>query len=285
MSRVVIQWTVYDNIAFYNSEEFERVKKPPFELVLGLADGAGVDVWLGLGQESDYWQKINRPPSLVEVYLQRRRVKAKLAVQELAEVVDAHPSVKGWYLNEEIDDRNWLKSEARRILGLHLQQLRNTLTEVSPDMSVAISCFSSGYADPQVFGVFWDGLLKEVPFDVLFFQDGIGVNKLDLYTLPLYLGSLRDAVGPHGTELRVVVEVFEQTSRWDEPFKARPAGLERVLRQVELALEITGRAPVVFSILEYMSPLGGRESEELFQRYLAESEGARDVTFGTLSRK
>lgn len=272
MSQLIVQWTVYDGKAFYPSEEMETVDNAPLTTILDLADSAGVDVWLGLAHDSDYWEKIQRDPPLVEVYLQKRKVLSRTVAAELVELLADHKSFKGWYLIEEIDDRTWLPRSARRILLLHLKQVERFLQEMSPEKPVAISGFSSGYSEPHVLGSFWDEVLSNVSIDLLLLQDGIGVGKLDLYTLPLYLASLRDVIARHETEMRVVIELFEQTSQWDEPFAAQSAEPGRVFRQLDLASKFTTASPIAFSILEYMTPFGEKRARELYRRYLAESK-------------
>jgi hypothetical protein len=268
VSDVVVQWTVYDDAAFYPSTRHAPVPQPPLETILSLADERGMTVMVGLAHDSAFWSKVARDPSLVEVYLKILHSRSKSVARELLPLVSAHRSFGGWYITEEIEDGTWKDPRARRVLFDYLGRLATSLRALRPGSKVAISGFSNAETQPSTFGDFWTALLRAAPIDVLMFQDGIGAGKQRLSFLPLYLAAARTAAQSNGRELQVIVEVFQQLT--DEPaFKAVPAPLDRVVRQIEVAAAYSApRGPIAFSMPEYLTPLGGADAERAFDAYV-----------------
>jgi hypothetical protein len=67
-----------------------------------------------------------------------------------------------------------------------------------------------------------------------------------------------------------VVESFTQVEGppLDEnPFRAVPTPIERLLRQLETASRYSSGHVLAFSVPEYMTPLGGEDAERLFREY------------------
>jgi Domain of unknown function (DUF4434) len=271
LSQLIIQWTVYDDLAFFPLEGSRQVAHSPLPTILQLADAAGLKVWVGLAHDSSFWEKIRRDPQLVEIYLRRLRLQAEAIAGQLAPQLQSHPSFRGWYITPEIDDVNWEGDKARAVLFTFLRDLSDFLHKLTPEAGVAISGFSNAHTDPKTFGRFWQGLLAATSIDTVLFQDGIGTGKLKLDELPLYLESLRQAVQGKSRELQVVVELFRQAQ--ERPFRAQPAPWESVVCQLDLAARFATDGVLAFSIPEYMTPLGGPNADKLFKSYLNFSRG------------
>ena len=266
LTQLVIQWTVYDDLAFFPAPEYQQVAQPPLPTIMQLADAAGLKVWVGLAHYPGFWEKIRRDPKLVEIYLRRVRLRDEAIAGRLAPQLRNHPSFRGWYIPEEVDDVNWQEAPAQEVLFAFLRDLTAFLHKLTPGATVAVSGFANGRTDPKTFGRFWQSLLGVSAIDTVFFQDGIGAGKLKLDELTLYLGALRQAVQTQSRELQVVVELFHQVS--ERPFRAQPASWELVLRQLEVAARFGTGGILAFSVPEYMTPLGGPEADKLFKAYL-----------------
>jgi hypothetical protein len=272
LSQLVIQWTVYDDISFYTAASSPRAGKSSLDIILELADQAGMQVMVGLVHDSGFWEQISRPPPLVEDYLRRSQLKSVSVASQLSPIVKGHPSFQGWYLTEEIDDINWRNAEARQVLFKYLREISAKLHEITPNRKVALSGFCSGHIKPRVFESFWSTLLKVASIDVVFFQDGIGTEKLQLGQLPLYLSAIRKAVKTHRRDLRVVIEIFRQVAGPpidNKQFKAVPGPLVRIQRQMAAAAPYALQL-IAFSIPEYMTPLGGLDAGRLYESYRLE---------------
>ena len=265
---IVVQWTVYDDMAFYPSARHTPVAQPPLETILTLADELGMTVRVGLAHDSAFWSRVNRDPASVVVYLRGLQARSESVARELVPLVQPHRSFRGWYITEEIEDATWKDPRARSALFEYLDRLALSVRTLKPEASVAVSGFSNAESAPATFGAFWTSLLRAAPIDVMMFQDGIGAGKQRLSFLPLYLAAAREATQTTGRELQVIVEVFQQLN---DPtgFKAVPAPFDRVARQIDLASTYSAaRGPIAFSIPDYMTPLRGPDAERLFQAYV-----------------
>jgi len=273
VSQLVVQWTLYEDTAFFTTKSYKQVNAPPLETILRLADEHKVRVVLGLAHDPGFWLKIRRDPALVEVYLRRLRLRSQDLAREILPLAATHASFAGWYIPQEIEDTSWRDREPRQILFDHLRDLARGLHEISPGKEVAISGFSNAHSDPRAFEEFWTAMLGKAEVDVVLFQDGVGAQKLSLDYVDLYLTAIRKAVVGRSKKLQVVVEIFRQTDgpplRETGTFKAVPAPLERIDRQVEIAAKYSSLPVVAFSIPEYMSPFGGAEAGKLYQAYVA----------------
>jgi hypothetical protein len=273
IGEIIIQWSLYDDTAFFPTADFKTVHNPPLETVLRLADEGQMRVFVGLAHDSTYWQKIKRDPALIEVFLRRLRVKSEKVAEVLAPMVRKHPSFAGWYIPEEIEDGSWRSREMNRLLTEHLGDLTRSLRALLPGCEIAISGFSSAQSDPRACEQFWNRLLEVAGVDRLLFQDGIGAGNLDLEHVGLYLNAVQKAAASRSKKLQVVVEIFRQVSGPpldnSGPFKAVPAPIERIIRQVDEAAKFSVLPVVAFSLPEYMSSLGGEAADQLYREYLA----------------
>jgi len=271
MSRVIVQWSVSEDLAFFASTSFRHGPTPPLEMILDLADARGMKVSVGLWHDPGYWRNVAAPAAAVEVYLRRARLRATAIAEELAPSVASHPSFEGWYISEEIDDTNWVEPQRRKILKEHLESLSASLHIPVPNAIVSLSSFSNARMDPGSLEVFWKSVLAGSSIDRLLFQDGIGAHKMELEYLPPFLSAMKRATAASGLSLAVVVEVFDQTSGPggdSSVFSAVPAPLARIDRQIALAAQFATPDIVAFSVPEYMTPAAGEASRRLLEGYM-----------------
>src|SRR5437660_2141859 len=265
---IVVQWTVYDDTAFYPSARHPHGAQPPLETILTLADELGMTVRVGLAHDSAFWSRVNRDPASVVVYLRGLQARSESVARELVPLVQPHRSFRGWYITEEIEDANWKDPRARTALFEYLDRLALSVRTLKPEASVAVSGFSNAESAPANFGAFWTSVLRAAPIDVMMFQDGIGAGKQRLSFLPLYQAAARGATHTTGRELQPLVQVLPQLN---DPtgFKAVPAPFDRVARQIDLASTYSAtRGLIAFSIPDYLTPLRGPDAERLFQAYV-----------------
>lgn len=267
LTRLVVQWSVYDGRAFYATPG-DQSARAPLETIMRLAGETGVEVRVGLVQDSQYWTAIRREPRAVAEYLATLRRRALATAQHVAPRLAVQSPFGGFYITEEIDDTIWRSAERRAVLFTHLRELSDGLHALAPDRPVAISGFATSATTPRGFEEFWSALLAAAPIDAVIFQDGVGARNLTLEHLPSYIDAIKRAVAVRDRRLEIVVEVFTETDdrRDIRTFRAVPAPLARITRQIEIA----GRAGVpliAFSVPDYMSPLGGRGARALYESY------------------
>jgi hypothetical protein len=274
--QVVIQWTLHDKKAFFVTKTFEQTPLPPLETILQLAEARGIELYIGLAADSNYWEMIKLSPSRQETYLNRLRWKSERVAQELAAIASKYKAFKGWYIPEEIDDLNWRPSKARELLYGHIRQLSGFLKKLTPGGVVLLSAFSSARMDPDSYETFWNGMLRETSVDILLFQDGAGTAKLPSELLPHYLQAVKNATDANGRKLQIVVELFTMVS--ESPFKAVPAPILRVKQQLQVADDYATDGINSFSVPDYMLLEGDNAAIELLQNYQKYKGGGHLVT-------
>lgn len=271
ISKLVIQWSVSSDLAFYPSKTFHSEGKLPLSSILDLADETGIEVHIGLWHDPNFWNNIKAAPELLESYLRHSRYRSKTIAKEIALMAQAHTSFQGWYISEEIDDLNWNEPIRRKILLDHLAGLTKDLREITPGAEVGISSFSNTRLDPESFFAFWKTILAESSIDTLYFQDGIGARKLEMNYLSLYLDAVNRAAHDSGCTLSIVVELFEQkmeSGNTEESFQAIPAPISRIEQQMEMAARYTENRIMAFSIPDYMSSSAVDTAQHLYRDYV-----------------
>jgi hypothetical protein len=269
LTYVIVQWAISDGQRFYVSPH-AGVPRAPLQAILELAEKADIRIMIGLVHDPDYWTKIAQPSAAVAAYLADRESRIVQAVTEIVPLARSHPSFAGWFMNEEIDDINWQESTATSVLYPYLHRVSDYLRLAFPGVPVALSGFSNAHATPAQLQVFWYELLCAAPaIDTVLFQDGIGVHKLTLESLPAYLRSARAATDAAGRQLWSVVELFEQTggAPLDQgPFRAGAAPFARVAAQLHIEAACAS-AQIAFSAADYMlAPT--QEAADLLSSYL-----------------
>lgn len=280
IEQLFVQWTLADGVAFYGREPRQPDDVPMVDLLLELAERHGMRVWLGLAHDAGWWAGIDRtrPAAEVEVFLARRRLANLAVARALAPAVAGRPSFAGWYVPDEVDDKNWLGDERTQLVADYLATLGHELAPLAAGAGVAASGFAQGWATPRQVVDLWSLVAARAPLTVLLFQDGIGAGKLSLDEPSAYLTPLRDALDTHDTRLGMVVELFTATSPdGGASFAAVPAPLARVERQLAVAWRHASGPVVGFSVPDYLSPFGGAAPDrayDAYRRFVARCTGA-----------
>jgi len=267
---LVLQWTELDQFSVFEGDP-ETLPEGLIGQLLDSAERQGITLRLGLVQDPDYWERIQRDTEQVDVYLRRHRLANRALAERLIATVGDRPGFEGWYITEEIDEVNWQDDARRALLRAHLAELAGTLRALAPGRSIAISGFTGARLDPTALAGFWQGLLTDSGIDLLMLQDGFGVQPMLAQDLALYLDALRLGAAAAGANLASIPELFTQTAGTpiDEgPFAAAPAPIERVAAQLHATGGLVA-SRIGFSA-EYITSAGGRPSALALQRqYLA----------------
>jgi len=270
VDEIIIQWSVNDQVPFYPSTHFKAAPHDVLPRVMEAAGGQGFHVLLGLVHDGAYWHKVARDPKLVRVYFKRLLRDSLATARELMALVGTSPAFSGFYIPQEIDDRTWLPPEHAAVLDAFLAELRQGLKDIAPQAPVAISGFSNAFADPGLLGQTWQRLLSRTGIDRVLFQDGIGVGKLGLGDADVFLAAVAEAASQTGRQFTPIVETFTQVDGPpinDKPFRAEPAPLDRIIRQLSLADRAPHTGIMAFSLPEYCSPFGIPGAAALYDAY------------------
>lgn len=266
VDHIVVQWSGLDQRPFYRTVPVPAAPDMPLESILRMADAADMRVSVGLSHDLAYWTRVGRPDR--RAYLTERLRTNRQMATELRPIVMAHPSFAGWYISEEIDDLNWTDPNDKLALFNYLLELSNHLHKIMPEANIGLSGFVNRRTAPETLRDFWIELLARAPaINEIYFQDGIGVDKLTMAELPRYYGVIRDASNAAGRQFIPVVEAFRQSggppiSKGE--FKAEPTTLRRLTEQINIANSYASRH-VVFGAPEYMTPGGGPQAARLYQ--------------------
>jgi hypothetical protein len=265
---VVLQWSALDQRPFYRAVPVAGAPDLPAEAIMRMADANGMRVMVGLSHDLTYWTRVGRADR--RVYLRERLRLNQRVSAELKSMVVAHPSFAGWYISEEVDDLNWTDPADRQALFAYLGELSDALRKLTPQAQIGVSGFVNRRTDPRVLRDFWIELLAHAPaISQVYFQDGIGVDKLTLTELPRYYAAMREAVSAAGREMVPVVEAFRQVAGppvSKAEFRAVPTTPQRLNEQIGIADQFSARH-VVFGVPEYLTPAGGAQAARLYQHY------------------
>lgn len=278
---IIVQWVVFEENAGTTEEpqKPEALEEPsePIQSVptynlsviskiFEYAECNGMLVTLGGVFYNSYWERIKSEPELIQVHFMRIRKATMEAIKPIAQQLQSSPVFAGWYISQEIDDRTWLSEEYRSILCSFIKDTHGDLSTLVPNKPISISAFSNGWASPEKLGQFWRTVADESGIERVLFQDGVGVKKLGIKDVPIYLSIMQQKMQGSCCTIQPVLEIFTQLE--SDTFKAEPASLKRIHEQMREELPYAPHGVMIFSVAEYMSPLGGEKANALLQEVL-----------------
>lgn len=278
MTDVYLQWSAADGVYEGGEVSWPEDPNPFVREVLDRADAVGLRVWVGLSYTDSWWARIDRdrPLESVEVFLRRRLLFNTDVARRVADVVRDHDAFAGWYIPEEIDDKNWIEPARRTAVARYVADLSARLRAFAPGRPVAISGFATGFAAPATLREQWSALVADGGANVVLLQDGIGAGHLDPSELAIVVPAVATGIDQAGGRLGMVIELFEATAAdgaTPGAFAAAPAPLARIQSQIEDAERLARGPRVAFSVSDYMSPFAGARGGALYGRYLAWERG------------
>ncbi|CCO25023.1 DUF4434 domain-containing protein [Maridesulfovibrio hydrothermalis] len=266
IKEVIVQWLVYSEFYLDRAGEGGKYDPSVIKKALYYAEKYNMKITLGCMFLDSYWERIKSQPDLIKVHLKRIRYGTSLAMQELAPLLNKSSAFAGWYIAQEIDDRTWLGESQKALLCSFISNIYDELNSFVAGKPISISAFSNGWASPETLGLFWKDVAQRSGLDRVLFQDGVGVEKLTIDEAVLYLQNIQNKLKDTTCIVQPVVEIFEKL---DGPeFKAVPASAKRIKRQLAAELPYAPDGVILFSVAEYMSPLGGPEAEHLLRKML-----------------
>lgn len=201
VTEIVVQWSV-DGIAPVH-DDAQRVGplRPALEKVLRAAHDQHMRVTLGLVHDRGYWEKIKGDPEAVRRYFHQLCRVSLATAADVARLDPDRAALSGLYIPQEIDDQSWLEPARQAELLLFLKNLRAGLRTLAPDLPVAVSGFSNGYAAPEAQEGLWRHILMQSGIDRVLFQDGVGVHKLREQEVGLFFHAVARAAASARTSV------------------------------------------------------------------------------------
>ncbi|MGM0561355.1 MAG: DUF4434 domain-containing protein [Pseudomonadota bacterium] len=259
IQRVVLQWSRYGDTSFHASTsptEPETLISKLFKV----AENNHIKLVLGLKYDPDFWERISGGLQHRSVYFEQRALERRLLIDELSELAK-QDSFAGWYIADEIDDLNWRGDERQEQLIAYLSRAVRQIRQ-SSEAPISISAFSNGKLPSEQWGDFWNDVLNASGIEQLYFQDGLGVDKLNREELALYLDALKTALSASNKKLTVISELFRM--RRESGFQS--ADLGWVKDNLSLVREIELEASA-FAFHPYLDPKEGDAAKQLYEQY------------------
>lgn len=222
------------------------------ETALSLAKKYGMQVFLGLVFNDDWWQKEGSDRQWL---LNEAKEMNAVADELYASYFERYPhTFAGWYINWEMDNfagYNRRVNHRENIIEA-LQLVSGHLKALNPNLPSSIAPFfnTSGGASAEDYGQFWFEIMNKTEVDILMLQDGIGVNHATLEQLPDWYRQVCAGVRVAGKACWSDLENFAS----DVDGSLYPAMTERVLQQHQIAARYVDRI-ITFSYISYMSPV------------------------------
>lgn len=263
---IIVQWINYEDANVSLEKQDHEYSLSAIRNILDRAARHDMRVTVGSVFLSSFWERVKAEPHLVEIHFMRVRAGTFKAIKRIAPQLQNNPAFAGWYISQEIDDRTWLDESYKSVLCSFIKGLHKDLSMLVPDKPISISSFSNAWASPGKLGRFWRDVADSSGVDRVLFQDGVGVNKLSIEEVPIYLAVMQREMQGASCRVQPVLEIFTQLE--GTGFRAEPTSAERIRKQMDEESPYAPDGVILFSVAEYMSSLGGAKAEELLQEML-----------------
>lgn len=278
--QIIVQWCRQNDLRYYRSPDGggRTGRDNAQNAAAGIGDGTGVlrtilsmcekygfSYYLGLYDDSAFWNEIKAPNDAVEHYLYSLISENLKVARELSPIVTGRSGFLGYYIPQEIDDVSWNEKEKTGLLKMFMHVLGPRLREIAPDAGLLMSTFFRGRISSRYFTERWRALLEGKPIDALLVQDGIGSGQVTLPVSANQFSALADSLRGSGVALWSVVEAFTATEEREGVFKAVSADAARI----ESQLSASGHAEkaIAFSMKYFIPSPDVDGSEKLFVDY------------------
>jgi len=228
--------------------------------LLKAADALDMKVFLGLSLNPSYWSGEFDPKEQTN---NNQRI-----LTELFSLYASHKSLAGWYLPEEMDDRNFLTQSRKDGIRTYLKSMA-TYAKFLTKKPVMISPYFGISPNGEAYAEWWDYVLTEAKVDIIAMQDGVGTRRTTVAESAGVIEALKPVMEKHGVEFWVNVEVFNQIHGWPVDtgsWQAVPADIDRVIDQLKMQSPFTEKV-IIFDFPHYMTPRLGGKAEELYEAY------------------
>lgn len=272
-SEIIVQWSSFKTVNFYFNPAPGEESSDTLAAFIRAAGRHNKKVWIGLHYDPRFWEKISKENGGPVSYFKERLEQMDRGLPFLLDALEtADPSgkiINGWYISDEIDDRNWRTPARRNTLWRYLKSLRRMLSKANPAWPTLISGFSNGDIPPVQWAAFWKDLLTQTGIDGFLFQDGIGAGKLTFEASVSYQRALLDAFDGAESIFGVIVELFQTIIR-DDGLRAdmQAADMKRVSGQLDLARAYSRIPITVFSAPDYLTMESDASRKALYLAWL-----------------
>jgi hypothetical protein len=162
--------------------------------LLSRAETAGVQVYIGLQVNDDWWTKYADDTT----WLANEATLAKNLAAELYANYGAYDSFAGWYLPFEADNYHFQTTTQQDNLAAFYADVIGYLHTLSPGLKVATSPFFNtnlaGSLDSSGWQTMWTRILATAPIDIIALQDGVGAGHASSSQLAAWFSATKNAI-------------------------------------------------------------------------------------------
>jgi hypothetical protein len=251
INTLFLQWSAENGRVYADLELENHERYPLLEKIFKAAREFQFKIFLGLYQETTYWQQIPAPSDILENFFYLRVAANERLLGQLCKKFGQEPSLAGYYIPDEIDDLNWRTPDRIGFYNDYLKLMVERIRKFDPKRPVAVSAFFRSRTSPRIYAENLFSILKDTGISQLLVQDGAGENNPPELYRGMYFERIKEQ---NSGEIGLVgiIEIFSRTSPESEPFVAVSAPRDRIIRQLSEARKYFDN-PVVFS-LDYLEP-------------------------------
>jgi len=258
MDTVVVQYAAYGESVYYPSGEgFGSEARDTIGAILTAADALSMRVYLGLSLDPAVRTGTLDPGREAELN--------QGVLGALHRLYGARPSLAGWYLPEELDDRSFQSADATMAVKTYLSRMSGFAHDTM-GLPVMVSPYFGMKPNPAAYARWWDDVLAGAKIDIVALQDGVGTHRTTVAESAGVFAALAPVFSRHGVSFWANIEVFDQTHGWpvdNGSWSADTASMERVRAQIQRETPWVEKS-IIFDFPHYMSP---RLQRSLYQKY------------------
>lgn len=264
---LTLQWTSIGEIDFYTGRPGAAEALPILPAVLRAAHDAGLQVWVGLHEDPEWWSAASRPTAELDAWLAGRLADLDARLPALRAALAGAPpgTVAGWYIPDELDDGTWQAPDREAALARYLNAVASRLGRAAPGRPIAISAFANGAQDPSGYGAQLRRLAMGAGIGRLMLQDGIGAGKRTPDQARTAAQAIARALSGGKTRLGTIIELFDLYPSPDAGAQGAvtaPAPVAAILARLAATAGIGNLPPASFSHAHHLTAFGGPEAAE-----------------------
>lgn len=255
---VITQYSVYNTAAYYNTNisGYYRVSglNDPIGKMLSAAGSKGINVYLGLVDDSNWWSSCKNT-----TYLANLRDKTKSVIDELWAYYQSYGALKGFYLTPEIDAYTFQNGTDRQnLVNYFLNPVCNHVKSKSSTMKTVTSPFYTTSYSSSNYNTWWSYTLYDTPnMDTVALQDGKGAFGYSNSTISTYFNAIKNACSYQGRSFWANTELFSGSN---------PAAITTIAGQIATEDDYTGDF-TSFDYTHYLSRMRNPKSNGLYHDY------------------
>ncbi len=245
-NELYLQWTAHGEVNFLASNTQDG--KPFLKTLADAAANNDIHLYFGLHADPDWFENSRQSGPTLTHYLSDLRIQSLSQAANLTKAISTE-AIAGWYLPEEINDRDWPQLSKRNQLRTHLKLLSATLNSLTANKPVFVSAYAGGEMPAQEFAGFLNTLLKPNNLSLLY-QDGSGTGSLNRQHRYDYVYALNRRF--QQDRWRIIVELFKQDRTDIHVFKAKPGTVTEIAGNIEEWRAINPALPLAGFSLRYL---------------------------------